>query len=112
MSRTQELEKLQAAFGRFLQGTEDKSGAFIAHYESVYQDGLFDAKTKRLMAMLGGIISGCKGCILGQANYAIQHGATAEEVLEVCSVALSLGGTLAASQMTMVVELLQEKGMI
>jgi len=53
-----------------------------------------------------------KGCILEQTDHAIAKAATADEILEACTVAISLGGTLAGSQMAMVVADLKEKQMM
>ena len=111
-NRTQELEELSTHFHAYFQRMPDLGGKFMDHYVSTYEDGVLDAKTKRLAALCGGIIAGCKGCILGQANHAVTQGATAEEILEVCMVAVSLGGTLAGSQVSMVFQWLEEKGMI
>ncbi|AGL00088.1 carboxymuconolactone decarboxylase family protein [Desulfoscipio gibsoniae] len=72
---------------------------FIDHYNNINQDGVFDAKTKRLIALCGSIIAGCKGCILGQVDHSINHGATAREILEVCSISMSLGGTLPLNEL-------------
>jgi len=111
MTRTKELDAIKKNFEELLNlpGSNQK---FKDHYESVYNDGTLDAKTKRLIALCGGIIAGCKGCILGQADHAIRSGATTEEILEVCSVSLSLGGTLAGSQISMLIEYLKEKEML
>ena len=112
MTATEDLEEIREHFLAFLDLVPETGAKFRDHYEQTYQDDLFDAKTKRLMALCGGIIAGCKGCILGQADHAIKQGATAAEILEVCTVAMSLGGTLAGSQMAMVVALLKEKQML
>ncbi len=111
MDKTKELEGIRTIFNELLNlpGTNHK---FKDHYEAVYSNGALDSKTKRLIALCGGIIAGCKGCILGQADHAINNGATTEEILEVCSVSLSLGGTLAGSQISMLFEYLKEKGML
>ena len=111
MTFVEDLEVIKANFDELLKipGSNRK---FNDHYESVYQDGVLDSKTKRLIALCGGIVAGCKGCILGQADHAIRSGATIEELLEVCSVSLSLGGTLAGSQIAMLVEYLKERGML
>lgn len=110
MMRTKELEAIRTSFNELL-NLPGSNHIFKGHYESVYSDGALDVKTKRLIALCGGIIAGCKGCILGQADHAINSGATTEEILEVCSVSLSLGGTLAGSQISMLIEYLKEKGM-
>jgi alkylhydroperoxidase/carboxymuconolactone decarboxylase family protein YurZ len=39
-------------------------------------------------------------------------GATAEEILEACAVAISLGGTMGAGDTTRVVQFLEEKGLL
>jgi alkylhydroperoxidase/carboxymuconolactone decarboxylase family protein YurZ len=112
MNRTQELDEIRENFLELLERIPETGVKFREHYETVYQDGVFDAKTKRLIALCGGIVAGCKGCILGQAAHAIENGASANEILAVCAIALSLGGTLAGSQSAMVLELLKEKEMI
>jgi AhpD family alkylhydroperoxidase len=112
MTKIEELEEIRSNFEQFFNLVPDPGRKFKNHYESTYKDGIFDAKTKRLIALCGGIIAGCKGCILGQTDHAIKNGATANEILEVCSIAMSLGGTLAGSQISMVVQFLKEKQMI
>lgn len=78
----------------------------------VYKDGLLKGKTKRLMALAIGVVSGCRGCILYQADEALAAGADPEEILEACAVAISMGGTMAAAETTRVVAYLQEKGLV
>ena len=112
MTKTKELEEIRYHFQEFFELTSESNMKFKEHYEETYNGGAFDTKTKRLIALCGGIVAGCKGCILGQADLAIQHGATVEEIMEVCGIALSLGGTLAGSQIALVVQLLKEKGMV
>lgn len=112
MTKMQELEEIRGQFFEFFERVPELGGMFNDHYERTYKDGILDAKTKRLIALCGGIIAGCKGCILGQTDRAVQNGASAEEILEVCCIAMSLGGTLAVSQIAMVVALLKERGMV
>lgn len=112
MTLWEEYSEVSDDFWRFMEQQKEKGDLFSDHYAKTYEDGLFDSKTKRLMAMCGAIVMGCKGCIVGQADKAIQDGATAEEVLEACSVMLSLGGTMAGSKIAIVVKLLREKGMM
>jgi AhpD family alkylhydroperoxidase len=112
MTKIEDLGEIRKNFLAFFELVPETGAKFREHYEHTYQDGLFDAKTKRLMALCGGIVAGCKGCILGQTVHAIEKGATADEILEACAVAMSLGGTLAGSQIAMVVAYLKEKQMI
>lgn len=85
---------------------------YLSCYEKSYTSGALDSKTKKLMALCGALVSGCTGCILSQAEMAIEEGATVDELLETCAVAISLGGTMAWSETSQVVDLLEEKGLI
>lgn len=78
----------------------------------IYKDGTVKAKEKRLMAMVGALVSGCRACMLFQTEEAIKLGATVDEVLETCAVAISLGGTMAAGEVTHIMGLLKELGRI
>ncbi len=78
----------------------------------VYKDGALPGKIKRLMALTGALVHGCRSCVLFQTDHALAVGATVEEILEACSVAVSLGGTMGAGETTRVVEFLNEKGLL
>lgn len=78
----------------------------------VYKDGVLPGKMKRLMALTGALVHGCRACILFQTDEAFKAGVTAEEILEACSVAVSLGGTMAAGETARVVDFLNEKGLL
>jgi AhpD family alkylhydroperoxidase len=85
-------------------------------YESltseVYKDGALDSKTKRLMALSVALTHGCRGCILFQTEQALELGASVKEVLEACSVAISVGGTMAGGETSRVMQFLTEIGRI
>ncbi len=76
----------------------------------VYRDGALPGKIKRLMALTGALVHGGRACILFQTEKSLAAGATVEEVLEACSVAISLGGTMGAGETTRVVRFMEEKG--
>jgi AhpD family alkylhydroperoxidase len=78
----------------------------------VYKDGALNCKTKRLMALAVALTHGCRGCILFQTEQALSLGASVEEILEACSVAICLGGTMAGGETARVVQLLSELGRI
>lgn len=87
-----------------------------AYYESVknavYNEGVLTIKTKRLMSLAVAIQAGCKDCMISQTSHAIELGATSAEIFEVCSVAVSMGGTLAWSKALIVADYLNERGII
>lgn len=77
--------------------------------EAVYRDGAIDLKTKRLMSLAVAIQAGCKDCMISQTSRALELGATKKEIFETCSVAISMGGTLAWSKALVVADYLREK---
>lgn len=109
MSIVTKHDKTRKGFMDFFdQSDKELSGLFLDHYAKTYEDGIFDGKTKRLMAMVGALSAGCEGCILGQTRRAIDKGANRAEILEACSVAVSLGGTMSGSRIAMVMDLMDE----
>jgi AhpD family alkylhydroperoxidase len=86
--------------------------AYDALPMEVYKDGALPGKIKRLMALTGALVHGCRACVLFQTDHALEAGATVEEILEACAVAVSLGGTMGAGETTRVVEFLNEKGLL
>jgi AhpD family alkylhydroperoxidase len=75
-----------------------------------YKDGVLDGKTKRLMALAIALGAGCRNCVLGQASYAVEKGATKEEILEVLAVVVSMRGTTGIAESLRVVQWLDELG--
>lgn len=85
---------------------------YTDYVAETYKDGAISSKHKRLMALTGALVHGCEACMLAQTNYALELGASVEEILETCAVAVSLGGTMAAGQTTKIIQFLKELGKI
>lgn len=111
-SQVQLKEKIAENWGAYLQAMPEIAEAYQALPTEVYKDGDVSGKHKRLMALVGGLVGGCRACILYQTENALQLGATVEEILESCAVAVSLGGTMAAGHTSRVVDYLREKGVM
>ncbi len=107
-----EYSQISNNFWELIDWQGEQGELYQAHYKKTYEPGVLDTKTKRLMAMGAAIVMGCKGCILGQTQKAVDAGATRDEIMETCSVMLSLGGTMAGSKISIVVDLLKEMGMM
>jgi AhpD family alkylhydroperoxidase len=105
-------EGMKQRFFKLAKMFPDGGEHMVKHMETVYSSGALNAKTKRLMAVVGALVGGCRGCILGQTERAIAEGATVEEIVEALAVASSLGGTMAVAESTRIVKLLEEKGLI
>ena len=80
--------------------------------KTVYAEGALDIKTKRLMSLAVAVQAGCTNCMISQTSRAIELGATVEEVIESCAVAISMGGTLAWSKAMTVFEYLRARELI
>ncbi|WP_051305871.1 carboxymuconolactone decarboxylase family protein [Desulfogranum mediterraneum] len=80
--------------------------------EAVYSEGSLDIKTKRLISLAVAIQAGCKDCMISQTSKALELGATPAEIFEACSVAVSMGGTLAWSKVLVVADFLRERNII
>ncbi len=73
--------------------------AFKAFSQAVFAEGALPAKTKQLIAVAVAHVTQCPYCIRGHTKAALQHGATAQEILEAIWVAAEMraGGAYAHS---------------
>lgn len=76
----------------------------------VYRDGELSGKVKRLMALAVALGAECRNCILAQTMYALENGATKEEIFETISVVTSMRGTTGMAESLRVIQLLDELG--
>lgn len=96
--------------GKYLEMLPDLGKLIGAQMKEAYRDGAIDAKTKRLMAMAIALGAGCRNCVLGQAEGALELGATKEEFLETIEVVTSMRGTTGIAESLSVIQLLDELG--
>jgi AhpD family alkylhydroperoxidase len=106
------LENIHDQFEFYKKRIPDVGEAYERLPAEVYKGGVLTGKTKRLMALCAALTHGCRACILFQANEALTLGASVDEVLETCAVAISIGGTMAAGETTRVVGFLADKNLI
>ena len=106
------LGEIDQMWGIYKKCMPDVAIAYDELPMEVYKDGVLSGKIKRMMALTGALVHGCRACILYQTEEALALGATAEEILEACAVAISLGGTMGAGETTRVVQFLEEKGLL
>jgi len=88
----------------------DVMGAVRGITDEVYKDGALSGKVKRLMSLALALGVGCRNCILSQTMYALEHGATKDEILDTISVVVSMRGTTGVGESLRVVQLLDELG--
>ena len=76
------------------------------HYDAlnagIYRDG----------ALCPAVTQGCTGCMLFQAQQALDLGADREQIFETLAVAVGLGGSMASSKSAQVMAFLEQKGLV
>jgi AhpD family alkylhydroperoxidase len=103
-------ENRKENLGKFAEQLPEVFKQVRAQTSEVYRDGALSAKVKRLMAMAIALGAGCRNCIMGQTMYALENGATKEEILEAISVVVSMRGTTGVAESLRVIQLLDELG--
>ena len=103
-------ENRKKNLGKFAEQLPEVFKHVRAQTTEVYRDGALSAKVKRLMAMAIALGAGCRNCIMGQTMYALEKGATKEEILEAISVVVSMRGTTGVAESLRVIQLLDEQG--
>ena len=78
--------------------------------DEVYKEGALSTKVKRLISLAIALRVGCTNCILAQTMYALDAGATKEEIMETLSVEMAMTGTTGIAWSLRVIKLLEELG--
>lgn len=86
--------------------------AFMAEMGATFADGALPGYVKKLMALTAALAHGSEGCIMTQTLLALESGATADQIMEACMVAICMGGSMALAESAKVRGLLHEKGLI
>jgi len=98
----QAMQDVKRAMGELTKQVPDEMKCFTNFMGTVLKPGKLDLKTKELIALGMGLTSRCKYCIGIHTQKALAAGATPEELWEVATVAVMMGGGPA---MTYVAEL-------
>jgi len=112
ISQLENENQIMKQYARFRELAPDLNQAYDGVKNHVYRDGALSLKVKRLMALAVALKAGCTGCILAQSSHAMEAGATKEEILETCEVAVSMGGTTAVSESLKVIQQMDERGLL
>lgn len=83
-------------------------GFNLMHVQAMH-DGALDPRTKELIAVALSVGSRCDPCIAFHVHAALRRGATREEVMEVLSVAVMMGGGPSLMYAAHVIEALDEE---
>jgi AhpD family alkylhydroperoxidase len=83
---------LSGAMNGVRKGAPDATKAFSALAAAATAPGTLDGKSKELVALAISVALRCDGCIGFHAKAALAQGAHREEIVEVVSVAIYMGG--------------------
>jgi len=101
------MRDVKRAMGELSKQVPEEMAGFTEFMGTVLKPGKLDLKTKELIALGMGLTSRCKYCIGIHTQKALAAGATPEEMWEVATVAVMMGGGPA---MTYVAELQKALG--
>ena len=93
---------------KFDEAIDEVMAPFLNSRKSAFKSGALNSKVKRLMALSIALQAGITRSIIGQTKEAVDAGATKDEVLEACGVAVVMGGTRASAETWRVVKVLEE----
>jgi AhpD family alkylhydroperoxidase len=86
------IQQTDSRIGEVRKGAPDMAKAFQGLAKASTAPGALDTKTKELIALAIGITARCDGCLAYHTRAAAKHGATREEIIEVISVSVYMGG--------------------
>lgn len=81
---------------------------FFALDTLTYQNGALDVKTKEMLGLVSSMVLRCDDCISYHINKCKEAGVTREELFEVFSVALVVGGSIVIPHLRRAVAFLDE----
>lgn len=87
----------------------DTLKGFNLMHGQAMSDGALDPKTKELIAVALSVGSRCDPCIAFHVHAALRHGATREELMEVLSVSVMMGGGPSLMYAAHVIEAMDEE---
>ncbi len=80
---------------------------FFALDSSVYREGTLDRKTKELIGLAASAVLRCNDCILYHLIRCCEEGATDEELHEVLSISLVVGGSIVIPHLRYAFEMIE-----
>jgi AhpD family alkylhydroperoxidase len=102
------IREMKRGMGALTQAAPEQMKGFHEFMGSVMEPGALDAKTKELVALGMALTSRCKYCIGIHTQGAFKAGATEQEIWEVATVAVVMGGGPALTHVAELYKALQE----
>jgi AhpD family alkylhydroperoxidase len=103
---TEDVEKIlknfQKHFGALNRDIPETRTAYTDMLKTVHKDGALSAKFKEIICIVAAILSPCESCMVYHTKQAISAGATRDEIMEACAVAIVMGGGPAAAHLAII----------
>ena len=102
------LKSFMRHFGALNRDIPETRNAFTDLQKTVHKDGVLSAKIKEIMCIVASVLAPCTSCMVYHTKQALSLGATREEIMEACGVAIVMGGGPAAASISTVQDALDK----
>ena len=107
--RLKEFQSFRTKMNKRILATDNRAiKRFFGVDTLTYEPGKLDAKTKEMLGLVSSMVLRCDDCISYHIIQCKQEGVTEEEMLEIFSVALTVGGSIVIPHMRRAVAFLDE----
>ena len=108
MSMETTLKEVHDIVGKMGEEYPKLAGPFMVFLRRVEEQGALDTKTKELISIALSVACKCKWCIAFHTKNALDAGATKDEIVEACYVAILMAGGPAFMYTRLVLEAIDE----
>ncbi|HDD70107.1 MAG TPA: carboxymuconolactone decarboxylase family protein [Candidatus Bathyarchaeota archaeon] len=108
MSMEATLKEVHDIVGKMGEEYPKLAGPFMVFLRRVEEQGVLDTKTKELISVALSVACKCKWCIAFHTKNALDAGATKDEIIEACYVAILMAGGPAFMYTRLVLEAIEE----
>ena len=108
MSMEATLKEVHDIVGKMGEEYPKLAGPFMVFLRRVEEQGALDTKTKELISVALSVACKCKWCIAFHTKNALDAGATKDEIIEACYVAILMAGGPAFMYTRLVLDAIEE----
>lgn len=105
---TERLNEVDTIIHRLARDYPKLVGPFFGYIKGVDEEGALDKKAKSLIAVALAVARQCEWCIAQHTKAAMDEGATVDEIVEACAVAIMMSGAPAMMHVQLVLQTVDE----
>lgn len=98
------LSDLFTGMGALSDEAPELNAAFVQMDQAAYVEGELERKYKEMIGLAIALFTRCEYCMNLHVKQALEEGATREEILEACAVAVAFGGSPAMAYLSTTVK--------